>query len=460
MVSDDPSRRDVLRTGAALSSLAAIGSLAGCSSLLDSEQTGGEQLQRVPEDADAAARVDIETVLDDEGTQRVMNAMLSIRAEQGWYSGPSDLEGLLSDFEDNMGLDPDGITTLTPFCAWSDGDDYRTVDEEFNGTLFSADWSVTDVVDALEQGATSYEEDDYAEMSVYEPDNEYASWVGVVSEGEYVIGTEDAVKDTIDVVAEAEDTLDSALQSAYGNTRSGPVRFVSTVPADQLPEKAGPRNQVDLGILDDIDLVAGAVYRNGDNRGTKVTFTAEDEDAADDAAAMLDGLFTVASDQSQHDTVADELDEVEVSQDGTSVVVTYEGSISDLVDVVEETMNTSGGGGGGGTTRAPQAVFSFDYEETKGDRGTLTITHEGGDNIKRSELYVRGEGFAAVPTVDMTSGGQWAGTTNGTDGGEPTVVAGDRVTLGVASDYDISVIWQSESGDTSATLAVNEGPAA
>jgi hypothetical protein len=104
---------------------------------------------------------------------------------------------------------------------------------------------------------------------------------------------------------------------------------------------------------------------------------------------------------------------------------------------------------------APTAAFSFEYEETGDAEGTLSITHDGGDSIPVAELYVRGSGFAAVDGVDQTKPGQWRGTASGD---ENAVVAGDAVEVGVTSDYEISVVWESADEQAAATLASGQGP--
>ncbi|QPV61761.1 hypothetical protein I7X12_13490 [Halosimplex litoreum] len=105
--------------------------------------------------------------------------------------------------------------------------------------------------------------------------------------------------------------------------------------------------------------------------------------------------------------------------------------------------------------RTPQAIFGFEHDPTGDGVGILEITHEGGDSIARSELYIRGAGFASVEGVDQTAAGQWQGTASGDD---EAVVAGDRVEVGVASGYEINVVWESADGGVSATLATNERP--
>ncbi|WP_415378770.1 hypothetical protein [Halosimplex sp. TS25] len=105
---------------------------------------------------------------------------------------------------------------------------------------------------------------------------------------------------------------------------------------------------------------------------------------------------------------------------------------------------------------APPAVsFGFDYAETGDGVGTVTITHDSGETVDSDALFVRGTGFATVDGADQTSAGPWQGSASGDEG---SVVAGDSVAVGVANDYEVSVVWEPSSGDTSAVLATHEGP--
>ncbi|EMA21747.1 type IV pilin [Haloarcula marismortui] len=106
---------------------------------------------------------------------------------------------------------------------------------------------------------------------------------------------------------------------------------------------------------------------------------------------------------------------------------------------------------------APQASFSTDYDSANGQ---VAVTHDGGDSIKASNLYFRGTGF---DSSNVTSSG--IGSNNdpwpasNASGSNSKVVAGNRVNVGVSGDsYDFSVVYESATGDNSATLATATGP--
>ncbi|MEF8871590.1 MAG: ABC transporter substrate-binding protein, partial [Haloarculaceae archaeon] len=98
---------------------------------------------------------------------------------------------------------------------------------------------------------------------------------------------------------------------------------------------------------------------------------------------------------------------------------------------------------------APQVSFGVEYNS---DDGTLVITHEAGDAVTASNLSVYGDGIAQTGTWE-----ELGGSTSGTSGGEPTVAAGDRVTVDVSAEYSVRVVW--ESGQDSATLVSETGSA-
>lgn len=86
---------------------------------------------------------------------------------------------------------------------------------------------------------------------------------------------------------------------------------------------------------------------------------------------------------------------------------------------------------------APQADILFE----DGD-GTLTVIHDGGDDVPADEIHVRGDGIIET--------GAWYELSPEFDEGD-TVTAGDSVTLEVESSYTVSVVW--DIGEKSETLA-------
>jgi hypothetical protein len=107
------------------------------------------------------------------------------------------------------------------------------------------------------------------------------------------------------------------------------------------------------------------------------------------------------------------------------------------------------------TPSVPRVEFGFEYAPGENGQGTLAITHNGGDAVAADQLFVRGSGFADVESVDQTAAGPWKGTASGDD---DSVIAGDEVTVGVASDYQVRVVWEADDAQALAILGGDQGP--
>ncbi|WP_436934418.1 type IV pilin [Halovenus marina] len=108
---------------------------------------------------------------------------------------------------------------------------------------------------------------------------------------------------------------------------------------------------------------------------------------------------------------------------------------------------------------APQASFSFDVDDGTGtdsfDKSgfdhLVTITHGGGASIDAARLNV---------VTDSSSGGNFAGDTS-IDPQYSTgsiVSAGDQIVVGADDGDDVSVTWESETGQDSARLSTFSVP--
>ncbi|UVE50485.1 type IV pilin N-terminal domain-containing protein [Haloferax larsenii] len=93
------------------------------------------------------------------------------------------------------------------------------------------------------------------------------------------------------------------------------------------------------------------------------------------------------------------------------------------------------------TETAPQASFSFDYNESGGTNGLLTITHESGEAIANESVTV-------VPPNGTSQ--------NWLDSDDNKITAGDNhqvdFTNQINDSESVRIVWTSESGGTSSTL--------
>jgi flagellin-like protein len=112
---------------------------------------------------------------------------------------------------------------------------------------------------------------------------------------------------------------------------------------------------------------------------------------------------------------------------------------------------------------APQATFSFDFDDSVGSPSTddwnapynadvspLTITHEGGDSIEADNLRVVGGQF----DQDLVA----SGTSPYSSGDE--LSAGSSFEYAAQDDDTVRIVYEDSSGGSSATLGRWDGPEA
>lgn len=329
MFDEQRSRRDVLRTAAGLGAGGAAASLAGCSGVDSLLGGGGDQIALVPDAAQSATYADVNAVLDDDATERLVNVYIDEASESEYYDGPESYDELRGSFEEETGLPLSEVSYQVSFSQYSD---YGVVGD-YSATVVEAGWSEAEVVDAYEeQGDVTYAEEPYEDGRLYVPESRYVPTVGVVSEGTYVNGERAAVEDVLEVDAGERDPLGDPLRSGYTDTRGAPVRYVGEMAPWIDGDIDGPDGEeFSLEPLQETEYVAGSVYSAGNSRGAETTFHADDADTAADVENIVSGYIAVVQGD---EYVSEELKAVlratDVTRNGEEVVVNYEATVGEL----------------------------------------------------------------------------------------------------------------------------------
>jgi len=318
------SRRSVLQ----LLGISLGASIAGC---VGEVPIGGSDdlLGDVPE-ASGVGYLRVEDLLTDSGIQKLGDAYFGQLAENSYYEGPEDYEEAIDEFRDQIDLDPDTVTDL---FAFGDYDQPQQTTPEYAAAIVSAEFDIEDLIDAFENQGTELEEDDYKGTVVYKSESENALYVGALSATKYAIGTEEAVESVIDVTEGDEESLSGDVHAAFTALRSGFIRVAGMVPAEQIPDEYEE--------FANVNAISGALYRDEDLLGGQVALSADDENDAEDIESAISDLRSNIRDETGSQTARDELSKVELSRDGATVVITYERTINELVDIIESNGDTS-----------------------------------------------------------------------------------------------------------------------
>ncbi len=289
-------------------------------------------VQNVPEDADTVMYVDA-SVQNDELTRKLVDMGLRETIQPG-----EDVESARESFEEQTGLDPQQVTRIVAFSETPDN-----VGSEYGGAIVRADWDETDVIDGLEQTqGIAYDDEDYEGYTLYTPRSEFGStYVGVVEEGVYVIGTENAVKDALEVQAGEEDGINDELLSTFEQTDQGLIRTATAFPASELPLSAATDDApFSLNPVENVEY-AGASYQIDGNAVTvSVVMITDSADSARDVSDMMDGARSFAAGSANDDSVKQDLRDASVERNDNRVRVTFDATEDVIETLIEDYSDT------------------------------------------------------------------------------------------------------------------------
>lgn len=329
-----PERTTLRKLGIALLAMALLAG-AGCSGAVlggDGGGSGGADLiEYVPADQTVVMEFDM-AITQDQTTQQLMAASEDDQASQ------EDLQQSLSEFEDETGLDPSGFNSV---MIYGQSNGVTSVSgassEEDVGVLLDTEWSVEEIRSAIESNeSVRLEEQDYSESGVFyrvvneDSTDDQQTYLGVHGDGVYVIGTEAPVRNSLDVTYADGNALSGTLREAYDNTRDGYLTFAMT-----MPENAGSGGGMGSSMTQDVQAMTGVYYTNGDTVGLEGRIIMSSEQSAQNLQQGVQMLLMSYGSDSQNPELAEALQNLEVSQDGTDVTFTYESDVQTLIEASE-----------------------------------------------------------------------------------------------------------------------------
>jgi hypothetical protein len=317
------------RSGAiALGVVAAVAVVAAGAFAVTTLLDGGPAaVDQVPAGVDAVVRVDTAITED-----RVSRALVRAGVESAPVLGvaPTNVSTLLGQFERRTGLDPAGADEVAAFGWRANGS--TTVDAA--GVVVHGDWSSETVRGAVaDNGSRNLTATTYRGQTVYQPaDGESGTWLGVLGDGQFVLGSERAVKRSVDVATGDTGGLDGRLRSTYDASEDGLVIVVARVPAEQVPDAAG--QAVDLTRYRQVTVVAGSYYTTDTGAGVEVRLRTNATEAARDVEDVTAGGLAIIRGTVSNETVETNLRAVEITREETTVVLRYERSVNGIEALV------------------------------------------------------------------------------------------------------------------------------
>ena len=338
--------------------------------------TGGGSsgaVEQVPADVDSVTTIDM-TVLEDETADRLYTeAYESVSEEVNDTEAigmvPANLSALSDRVENESGLDPRDAEEVVYFQQQRE----NFTAPAYAGAVVHADWNESALLDIVaNETDTDYENTTVDGVTVYRPNTEEEDeefgfgpdprWVGVLGDSEYVVGTENAVRDTIAVSVGNGSALSGDMLSAYQETRDGYLRSVQrsqNVNVTAINQTAGSTTGLNVTAYaeayNDLHITASSSYTTDDGIGSQTRILTNSTATAEDVESLTQGFISIQAGAIQNETIKSELRAASVSRDGTTVTVTRETSVDAAVKTLEWYLSLLDAGEGAAPGAAPVA---------------------------------------------------------------------------------------------------------
>ncbi|WP_159904283.1 hypothetical protein [Salinirussus salinus] len=352
------SRRRLL----AAAGTAAAGLVAGCSGLGGGNGTDGgdggsgmptgsadpsSRMSAVPARANGLVYVDYEQLRTDEDLQRLLDTGVQSGAGADSVQGALESQGL-------EGIDPAQVYDMMVFTEVPE-DDPMAGASSYAGAVVWTGLEPATVTDGL-QSASDAEltEETHSGQTVLLGESG-TSALGVVSEGVYAVGTEQVVRDAIDVGAGDGDAVGGTVTDALANTTDAPIRFAVDLPTGTFSTGDGGTGG-GMGAAQytsELDVLSGAMfYESGDEVGLRLNGTMTSESVARETEQLLGTFkqqYLQQANQMQQggEELERMLNNLQVSRDGNTVSVSYTDTVDNLIELSEGGAPMGGPGMGG-----------------------------------------------------------------------------------------------------------------
>lgn len=285
-------------------------------------------------------------ITDDQVTTELMDGIIEMSDEEMGPNDPGSWEEALEQAETESDLEISGFGSATVFFQENQGLSAENIGEDYAGIIVKSTWSWEDITQAAEEGSIDYEEDSYNGVTVYiNSSGDSEDWAADLGDGTFVFGSENAVKDTIDVQEGDADAFGGELKTAYDNAGDGLMKAAIQIPESEQAATGGQ------GIPEIQQMTM--VYSTS---GSELTFNLGLATPSAEGAESLSGLydFAKASFQQQEGPTANAIENIEVSTDDNVFNMEYTTTTDELLTLLEEA--DSGGTTGGGFGSQQTAV--------------------------------------------------------------------------------------------------------
>lgn len=349
-------RQGLSRQSLTVAAVAVLVVSAGCTGGLTGGDSGVEDApaEFVPEGVDTVAAVD-EGFISNEATATLYEGLVGLADDDFDDDAPTTWEEVLDEFDDETDLDLDGFDSAVLFAESSevaeDAAGTGTVDsdvdtDEYAGVVIESNWEWEELRDAITDAESEagvddidveFEEDTYNGVTVYRAvDDEETGLIADIGDGTFVIGTTEAVEDSIDVQQGDASEFGGELRDAYDGAGDGLMKIAVAPETDvDVTESTFGVQQPEVFTM---------VY---DTDGTQMSVDMQLTMPTTESAQQLEEgvsffITGITSEAPEDDPLAELAEGLSVEQSGADATLSYEIDAEELIDLFEELSEQQG----------------------------------------------------------------------------------------------------------------------
>lgn len=287
-----------------------------------------EPVELVPEGSELVGSMKVGEVLL---TIKLYSELDGNEEVTGW------MESTKEEFHENTGMDLDDISEVVMFAVPGDSDSLEEM--EYAGIILKGNFSDGNLIrDIEEANEVDFTEGKYNGYTLY-TDRSKGGAVVKVSNSMMISGTENAVKDCLDVMEGNLETAGGVLMDNYNALGAVMMKLSMLVPESATESFTAHEEvmmPVGLQAFADIDTLsmAGDMGVTGLEIRAKVGFTGSE--SAAEAADSLKTIFQFFSIMSTDEESAEILERIEITSSASTMDLSYEMTLGELLDMVEK----------------------------------------------------------------------------------------------------------------------------
>ena len=330
-----PTRRDVLRSGG-LAGLGVAGGLSGCLGLFGAGGGAGVDPNSVARDvpgrAGALLHVDVETLLSADDLRTAANAVLAARAVRR-EGAPGDVDTALGNLQRTYNLDPRKLHRATGFVGSSlpETPTESTSHSPYWGVRGYSDWTASAMYASFRDAAPNrVTESTHADTTVLTIGDES---LAAFDDGGVILGSREAVEETIDVAQGRQDGLTGDLRRAFDAASGTYGEFALDLDMAAVASRVLGERAVDAIPVASIRHMYGSMFDDGGDRGVRVVTKLGSATDAEQLAAQVDSFVGIARAQGVDGLLGpfeNVVKGVETSTDGKVMTATYRASTGEF----------------------------------------------------------------------------------------------------------------------------------